>query len=231
MDSGFRRNDGTLTHQPFPLVLSSPSGGGKTTIAKRLLETRTDVGYSISCTTRPPRSGEVDGADYHFWTEEQFRAARERGEFAESAVVHGHLYGTLKREVDAVMAARRHVIMDVDVQGAAQLVRAFPDAVLVFVLPPSADALVARLGGRASEDPEKLRVRLRNALSELLEIDRYDYVVVNEDLATAVAEVASIITAESLRRVRFEGLEERTGQLIAGLERKLDPNNDSNNRN
>ena len=206
---------------PFPLILSSPSGAGKTSIARRLLETRDDVGYSISVTTRAPRAGEVDGRDYYFWTEQAFLEARDREEFAEWASVHGKFYGTLRSEVDRVLSSGRHVILDIDVQGAGQLVRALPQSVSVFVLPPSAQVLAARLGGRKSEDPESFRLRLLNAVEELLGIGQYDYVVVNDDLERAAAAVGRIIDAEAMRRTRIDGLDSRIGELVAGLRRDM----------
>jgi guanylate kinase len=207
----------------FPLVLSAPSGGGKTSIARKLIEMRADVGYSISCTTRPPRSGEVDGRDYHFWSEEQFLAARERGDFAETAVVHGRLYGTLRSEMQRVLESGRHVVMDVDVQGAERLASVFPDAVLVFVLPPSLEALLERLGGRGSEGGEELKVRLASARHELLQVHKYDYVVVNDDLAAAVGAVGAIIDAEMHRGVRFPALDSRVAGLVQELDARLGP--------
>ena len=207
---------------PFPLILSSPSGGGKTTIAKQLMKLRTDVGYSVSCTTRLPRSGEVDGKDYYFLSTGEMLAARERGEFAESAEVHGRMYGTLRREVERVLGSGRHVLMDIDVQGAQQFVKAFPRSVLVFVLPPSVDVLMTRLMARKTESHEALRVRLRSALNELQAIGAYDYVVVNDSLDHAVAAVSSIIDAETHRRDRKEGIEEQVQELVDELTREID---------
>src|SRR5690606_17584084 len=129
----------------FPLILSAPSGGGKTTIARELLQRRGDLGYSVSATTRPRREGEVDGRDYHFLTRTAFLERVEQGDFAEWAEVHGNLYGTLRSEVKRLLSSGRHVVMDIDVQGAEQFRRAFPDSVLVFLLPPSASILAARL--------------------------------------------------------------------------------------
>lgn len=207
---------------PFPVILSSPSGGGKTTIAKQLMKQRTDVGYSVSCTTRLPRSGEVDGKDYYFLSIGEMLAARERGEFAESAEVHGKMYGTLRREVDRVLGSGRHVLMDIDVQGAQQFVKAFPRSVLVFVLPPSVDVLMTRLMARKSETNEALRIRLRSALNELQAIDAYDYVVVNDSLDHAVAAVSSIIDAETHRRDRRDGMGEQVQALVDELTREID---------
>ena len=206
---------------PFPLILSAPSGGGKTTIAKELLRRRDDVGYSVSCTTRMPRAGEVDGKDYHFLSQIEFEAQRERGEFAEWAEVHGKLYGTLRREVERVLGAGRNCIMDIDVQGARQFVQAFPESVLVFVLPPSAEALLARLTARKSEDRRMLAVRLQGARDELRAVGMYHYVVVNDDLERAVDQVSSIIDAESVRHDRVHELDRQIAALIAGLERTI----------
>lgn len=205
----------------FPVILSAPSGGGKTTIARRLLETRADLGYSVSCTTRAPRAGEVDGRDYHFLTPEDFEVRAAAGLFAESASVHGHRYGTLRSEVRRVMEAGRHVIMDIDVQGAWQFHGAFPESVLVFVLPPSAEVLLARLLGRQSENRDRLLVRLRNAREELAAVGRYHYVVVNDDLDRAVAQVSAIIDAEALRQDRVHALEGQVEALIRQLEREI----------
>lgn len=199
------------------MIMSSPSGVGKTTIARMLLERRADVGYSVSCTTRQPRPGEVDGRDYSFWTSEQFVQARARGEFAESADVHGRMYGTLRREVDRVLSQGRYVIMDIDVQGAAQFVKVFPESVLIFLLPPSAEVLVNRLKGRKSETQDALAVRLRNAIDELREAGHYDYLIVNDDLERAIRYVSSVIDAEAVRRERDPDAATKVASLIADL--------------
>ena len=205
----------------FPVVLSAPSGAGKTTIYKRLMAERADVGYSVSCTTRAPRPGEVDGVDYHFLSPEEFSRRREAGEFAESAQVHDRAYGTLRSEVQTVLTAGRHVMMDIDVQGAAQFARAFPQSVLVFIIPPSIDVLVERLTRRGSEDRAALLVRLRSAQKELHEIGRYHYVVENDNLDRAVARVSAIIDAEMARRERAPALDEQVAGLIARLEQEI----------
>ena len=206
---------------PFPIILSAPSGGGKTTIARRLLADRGDLGYSVSCTTRAPRAGEVHGRDYFFLSDAEFEAARDRGEFAEWAPVHGNLYGTLRREVDGVLAAGRHVLMDIDIEGARQFMRAFPASVGIFVLPPSGDVLLSRLNGRASESAESMAVRVRNARDEVAAAREYEYVVVNDDLARAVAQVASIVDAEGSRRERLRALDARVRDIVAALDAAL----------
>lgn len=205
----------------FPVILSAPSGGGKTTIRKLLLQRRSDVGYSTSCTTRTPRAGEVDGHDYYFMTRELFLEARARSEFAEWADVHGHLYGTLRSEVERIMASGRHVLMDIDVQGAKQFAAAFPETVLVFILPPSGEVLLSRLAGRGSEAREVLLTRLRNARAEMNEVGRYHYVVVNDDLVRAVDQVSAIIDAEGLRHDRVFQVEQQVEALIAQLEHEI----------
>jgi guanylate kinase len=208
---------------PFPVILSSPSGGGKTTIAHQLLARRQDVGYSVSCTTRPPREGEVDGRDYHFRSFESFRRGQLAGEFAESAEVHGHLYGTLRAEVERVLSEGKHVIMDIDVQGTKQFFAAFPESVLIFILPPSAEALVERLTARGTEDPKSLIRRLRSAKDELKAIDLYPYVVVNDRIDSAVAAISSIIDAEGVKRSRNRrALATRVKQLEDGIQRAID---------
>ena len=213
---------GTWGRVIFPIILSSPSGGGKTTIAHRLLAQRADVGYSVSCTTREPRRGEQDGVDYHFLTRDEFIERRRLGEFIESAEVHGNLYGTLRREVSRVLAGGRHVIMDIDVQGARLIRESFPAAVSVFLLPPSADILLGRLKSRHTESPAQLLDRLHSALHELRAVNEYDYVVVNDDLDQAVGRVGSIVDAEVVSRERIFGLQLNVEQLIRRLEAEIE---------
>jgi len=198
---------------PFLLILSSPSGAGKTTITKALLAARDDLGFSISATTRAPRPGEQDGVDYHFLSREEFERRRGAGAFLEWAEYGGHLYGTLVAEVDQIQAQERHVILDIEVQGARQVRERRSDVVSIFVLPPSADELVARLGGRGTDQPKDLERRLVRAVEELDEARHYDYLVVNDDRTQAVAEVAAIIDAESRRTDRQHPLLDTVQEL------------------
>jgi guanylate kinase len=211
----------TALVKPFPVILSAPSGGGKTTIRRELLAQRPDVGYSVSATTRLPRAAEVDERDYHFISHGEFESRRERGEFAEWAEVHGRLYGTLRREVNRTLESGKHVIMDIDVQGARQFARAFPESVLIFLLPPSANVLLTRLKARRTEDPADLILRLETARRELMSLDLYPYVVVNQDLPRAVRLVSSIIDAERARRSRIPSLDADVAEIVGGLDREI----------
>lgn len=206
----------------FPIILSAPSGGGKTTIARAILARRPDIGYSVSCTTRQPRPGEIQGKDYYFLSRTEFLAKREHGEFAESAEVHGNLYGTLRSEVLRVLESGKHVLMDVDVQGAAQFTRVFPQSVTIFVLPPSAEVLVDRLRMRQTESAQQLVGRLISALQELQSVDEYEYVVVNDNLEQAIQRVGSIIDAEVSSRQRVAGLRTQVALLIERLEHEIE---------
>jgi guanylate kinase len=199
--------------KPFFLVLSAPSGGGKTTIAKMLLQGREDLGYSVSATTRPKRPGERDGVDYHFLSRDEFVRRRENGEFLESAIYGGELYGTLKSEIERIFAGGRHAVLDVEIEGARQIRKNFANSLLLFVLPPSADALVERLVGRKTEDPALVRERVVRAADELTAVAEYDYAILNEDLVVAVAQVAAILEAESWRVSRQNELPDFIEQL------------------
>jgi guanylate kinase len=192
--------------KPFLLVLSSPSGGGKTSIAKNLLQGRDDLGYSVSATTRPMREGERDGVDYHFVTRAEFERRRTAGEFLESAEYGGNLYGTLRSEIERIFARGRHAVLDIEVEGARQIRRSFPNSLHLFVLPPSADVLVGRLKGRNTEPPDAMRRRITRAAAELDAVSEYDYAIVNDNLVVAVAQVAAILDAEARRVSRQDAL-------------------------
>jgi guanylate kinase len=185
--------------KPFLLVLSAPSGGGKSSIARNLLQGRDDLGYSVSATTRPMREGERDGVDYHFLGREEFIRRRDAGEFVETATYGGHLYGTLRSEIERLFAAGRHAVLDIEVEGARQIRASFSNSLLVFVLPPSAEVLIGRLRGRNTEPPEVVRERITRAADELAAVAEYDYALVNQDLVVAVAQVAAILDAEARR--------------------------------
>ena len=206
---------------PFPLVLSAPSGAGKTTLANALRRRNRDVAFSVSATTRPPRPREVDGESYHFVSRDEFLRMRDAGELIEWAEVHGNLYGTPLENVRRAQARGEHLLLDIDVQGARQIRRSLPEAVLVFVLPPSAAALVGRLGARGTEAPEVVRRRLRNAADEVRAAPEFDYVVVNEVLQTAVGELEDVLRGRAGPRGVGEGLEARIEAVCAGIEREL----------
>lgn len=202
---------------PFPVVLSSPSGGGKTTIARKLLEVRSDLGYSVSATTRARREHEVEGRDYFFMDRAGFERRREAGEFVESATYNGELYGTLKQELDRVLSSGRHAILDIDIQGARQVHRHYLDAVRIFVLPPSGRELADRLRERNTERPEVVESRLDRARTEIAAAGEYEYVLINDELERAVEQTAAIIDAESLRTAR----QQKLGDLLERLCREV----------
>jgi guanylate kinase len=192
--------------KPFLLVLSAPSGGGKSSIARNLLQGRDDLGYSVSATTRPIREGERDGVDYYFLPREEFVRRTDAGEFLEWATYGGHLYGTLRSEIERIFARGRHAVLDIEIEGARQIRANFPNSLHVFVLPPSADDLVGRLTGRRTEPVEVIRERVARAADELTAVAEYDYALVNEELVVAVAQVAAILDAEARRVSRQDTL-------------------------
>ncbi len=176
----------------WPVVLSAPSGVGKTTIARALVEKEDDFAFSVSATTREPRRGEIHGVDYWFLSEAEFRAKVDQGEFAEWAPVHGDLYGTPRKSLLEAGRGGRHVVLDIDVQGALQIREAVPEALLLFILPPSVESLFRRLTGRGTEKEGTLRRRLNTALHELEAAAAFDFFVINEDLDAAISEVRDL---------------------------------------
>ena len=183
------------------VVISSPSGGGKTTVVKRILGTGDDrFVYSVSATTRPPRPGEKDGRDYFFLSEEEFRRRIEEGAFAEWAEVHGHLYGTLKDQIERNLKAGKIILLDIDVKGGLSLRSAFPDdSLLIFLAPPSLKVLEERLRGRGTDSEEEIERRLQRVKMELDAARHYDRVIVNENLDATVQAVLEAIE-ERLRK-------------------------------
>jgi guanylate kinase len=199
------------------LVLSSPSGAGKTTITRRLLESDPTLSLSVSVTTRPPRPGEVNGRDYIFIEQPQFVRMVVAGELLEHATVFGNSYGTPRRPIEEALAAGYDIVTDIDWQGTQQLNQAMlEDLVKVFVLPPSIAALRDRLQRRAQDSPEIVAARMAKSAEEMSHWPEYDYVIVNRDIDASVAEVAAIVTAERRRRTRQLGLAEFVNRLRAG---------------
>ncbi|MDG1419039.1 MAG: guanylate kinase [Maricaulis sp.] len=197
------------------LALSSPSGAGKTTLSKRLLSQNPDVVLSISTTTRPPRPGEVDGTDYYFVSEDEFRAKIDTDEFFEWAEVFGHFYGTPKTPVLDAIERGRDVIFDIDWQGAQKIAeQADADTVRVFILPPSLDLLEDRLNKRGQDEADVIRDRMRRAKGEISHWDEYDYVIVNDDFARALEKLTLILHAERWKRDRHPWLSDFVDALV-----------------
>lgn len=198
------------------LVLSSPSGAGKSTIARLLLELDKELDLSISVTTRARRASEVDGVHYHFIDPERFAAMRDRGELLEWAEVHGNLYATPRKPVEDALARGRDTLFDIDWQGTQQIAKAMPDDVVrVFLLPPSMAELKARLERRAEDRDDVIARRLLNARAEIEHWREYDYVIVNEDLQRTLGAVRAILAAERLRRARQSSLDSFVANLLA----------------
>ncbi len=181
------------------LIVSAPSGAGKTTLVRELLKRDAQVNLSISHTTRAPRAGEVHGRDYHFITIDEFLSMRGRGEFLESAEVHGNFYGTSRLWLEQQLSAGHDVLLEIDWQGAQQVRHIFKDAIGIFILPPSMDELEARLRGRGTDNEETITRRQLAALTEMRHIDEFDYVIINNDLPLAINDLQAVVHASRLR--------------------------------
>ena len=190
---------GNQTERGSLIVVSAPSGAGKSSLAERVLKRLEGLRFSVSYTTREPRGSEQHGVDYFFVSEEQFSAMRERDEFLECAEVHGFLYGTHEAPVEELLSQGLDVMLDIDVQGAEQVRRRVPEAILIFIMPPSSEVLEARLRARNLNSSGDIDRRLRNAAIEVQLYERFDYVVLNEDLDRALAQLEGIIIAERCR--------------------------------
>lgn len=207
-----------LARRGVMLILSSPSGAGKSTLTRNLIESDSLIELSISVTTRQKRGSEIDGRHYHFITQKRFDEMREAGDLLEWAGVHGNSYGTPRELIETTLAAGRDVLLDIDWQGTEQVrAKMADDVATIFVLPPSADELRARLERRAEDAPEVIAKRLRNAAVEIVHWEEYDYVVVNDDLDRCFKEIRSILDAERLRRVRRPAIGKLAEKLVETL--------------
>ncbi|NIQ96565.1 MAG: guanylate kinase [Desulfuromonadales bacterium] len=192
-----------MKREGIVFIISAPSGAGKTSLCKEIIDIFPDLGHSISYTTRPRRSGEVDGKDYHFVSSETFRRMIDEGAFAEWAEVHDNRYGTALRTLEQFREQGVDILLDIDCQGAEQLRRTDPDGVHIFIVPPSLEELRRRLEGRRTDSAEVIERRIANARGEICRAGEYDYIVVNDDFPQAVEELKSIITAEGCRSSRL----------------------------
>jgi guanylate kinase len=208
-------------HRPFPVVIAAPSGAGKTSLARALVERRAELVFSLSATTRAPRAGERDGVDYRFVDDAGFDALIANGELLEWALVHGRRYGTLRSGVEDALSRGATVMLDIDVQGARRLRTTLPDAVLIFVLPPSVAEMERRLLGRGSESEAELAMRMRTARAELGAVTEFDYVVVNDEFEDTIGTLESIIAAERERVSRKQRLDEVLDALRADIDEMM----------
>jgi guanylate kinase len=207
-----------IARRGIMLIVSSPSGAGKTTLTRNLLEQEDNVSLSISVTTRGRRASEIDGVHYHFISKRQFEIMREGGELLEWAQVHDNYYGTPREPVERALEEGRDILFDIDWQGTQQLYeRMRADVVSVFVLPPTAEELKARLERRAEDSPEIIARRLKNAAEEIPHWGEYDYVLVNRDLDKSFARLRGILTAERLKRVQKPDIQDFVDKLLADL--------------
>ena len=195
-------------------IVSAPSGAGKTTLVRLLLEKDPGIRVSISSTTRPPRTGENDGREYHFVDVQYFLEMVSRGDFLEWAEVHGNYYGTSRRWIEAEMTAGRDVLLEIDWQGAQQVRKAFPAAIGIFILPPSLEKLKSRLSGRGTDSAETIARRIAAARDEMRHVDEFDYVIINDDLQQALGNLRSIVSAT---RLQYTTQRERHSSLFATL--------------
>ncbi len=194
----------------FLVILISPSGGGKTAIFTKILEENSEIKYSISYTTREARNNEIDGVHYNFVSEQKFLEMKDSGDFLESAIVHGYWYGTSKSYINNVLK-NNHIIMDIDVQGAKQIMNSGVDNVTIFILPPSREVWLERLKGRGTDSDEVIQVRLESAKKEIQEIRDFQYLVINDYIDKAVNDIETIIRAEENRIERYINIEDYYG--------------------
>lgn len=202
--------------QGFIVAITAPSGTGKTTVIRKLIERDSRLRYSVSATTRPRREAEVHGSDYFFISEHEFDEKLEKSLFAEWAEVHGYRYGTLKTQIEEILKQGGYVMMDVDVQGARNLREIYPDGIFIYLMPPSMKELKARLSRRGTEDEASFEQRLEDAVTEIESLASFDYLVINDELEKTVDEIAWIIRSERLKVERISDLTKKIRDYLEG---------------